>query len=83
MLGRSTGLPAALRACCQRRLSASPASMQASLEPVVERAWLPVLVGGEDSIRLNATAPLGGYRPHFLQTSPPHVPSTKTCPSHS
>src|SRR5215813_8399738 len=36
MLGLSAGLPAARRACCQRRLSASPPSMQASDEPTVE-----------------------------------------------
>ena len=34
--GLSAGLPAALRACCHRRLSASPPSMAASLDPVVE-----------------------------------------------
>ena len=37
MFGRSTGRPAALRRSCQRRLSASPPSIAASLEPVVEQ----------------------------------------------
>ena len=35
-LGFSVDLPAALRARCQRRLSASPPSMHASEEPIVE-----------------------------------------------
>ena len=35
--GLSAGLPAAARRCCQRRLSASPPSIAASLEPVVEQ----------------------------------------------
>jgi hypothetical protein len=41
MLGWPAGLPAAIRAFRQRRLSASPPSMAASLEPVVEHpvAW--------------------------------------------
>ena len=34
--GLSAGLPSALRLCCQRRLSASPPSIAASLDPVVE-----------------------------------------------
>src|SRR4029077_1488728 len=37
MLGLSAGLPAAFRRFCQRRLSASPPSIAASLEPVVEQ----------------------------------------------
>src|SRR5215213_10290469 len=36
MLGLSAPSPAARLRCCQRRLSASPPSMAASLEPVVE-----------------------------------------------
>ena len=36
MLGESIGLPSALRRC-QRRFSASPPSIAASLEPVVEQ----------------------------------------------
>ncbi len=35
--GLSIGLPSAVRRCCQRRLSASPPSIAASLEPVVEQ----------------------------------------------
>ena len=35
--GLSAGLPSAARRCCQRRLSASPPSIAASLEPVVEQ----------------------------------------------
>src|SRR5678815_4315989 len=35
--GRSAGFPSALRRCCQRRLSASPPSIAASLDPVVEQ----------------------------------------------
>jgi hypothetical protein len=40
-LGRSTGFPSASRRRCQRRLSASPPSIAASLDPVVEHpvAW--------------------------------------------
>ena len=37
MFGRSAGWPAASRRCCQRRLSASPPSIAASLDPVVEQ----------------------------------------------
>ena len=37
MFGRSTGLPAARRASCQRRFSARPPSIAASLLPVVEQ----------------------------------------------
>ncbi len=36
-LGRSAGLPSARRRCCQRRFSARPPSIAASLEPVVEQ----------------------------------------------
>jgi hypothetical protein len=34
--GLSAGFPSAARRCCQRRLSASPPSIAASLDPVVE-----------------------------------------------
>jgi hypothetical protein len=39
--GRSIGFPSALRRCIQRRFSARPPSIAASLEPVVEHpvAW--------------------------------------------
>src|SRR5918995_3592170 len=39
--GRSAGFPASARRFCQRRFSASPPSIAASLEPVVEHqvAW--------------------------------------------
>ena len=37
MFGVSVGLPSAARRFCQRRLSASPPSIAASLEPVVEQ----------------------------------------------
>src|SRR5215203_5186769 len=52
MLGLSAPSPAARLLCCQRRLSASPPSMAASLEPVVEH---PVAesVSGEFHRRLN------------------------------
>jgi hypothetical protein len=36
-LGRSAGSPATRRRCCQRRLRASPPSIAASLDPVVEQ----------------------------------------------
>ena len=35
--GLSAGSPAAARRCCQRRFSASPPSIAASLDPVVEQ----------------------------------------------
>jgi hypothetical protein len=43
--GLSAGLPSALRLCCQRRLSASPPSIAASLEPVVEQPVAEVGAG--------------------------------------
>ena len=36
-LGRAVSAPAARRCCCQRRLSASPANIAASLDPMVEQ----------------------------------------------
>ena len=36
MLGDSVDLPAARRACCQRRLNARPPSMHASDEPIAD-----------------------------------------------
>src|SRR5829696_3440365 len=52
MLGLSALSPAARLLCCQRRLRASPPSMAASLEPVVEHP-VAELVSGEFQRRLS------------------------------
>src|SRR5215218_11374492 len=45
MFGRSALFPAARLLCCQRRLRASPPSIQASLEPVVEHPVAESVLG--------------------------------------
>src|SRR5260370_18713619 len=66
MLGLSAGLPAARRACCQRRLSASPPSIQASDEPIVDVPIAPCGSGACQSLasifqHLVSIAAVAGY----------------------